>query len=203
MITKGKSKAAAEGPKPRSTARMAAVQALYQMDLAGTDVADVIDEFEKLRFNGVLGDATGESDNELEGADPTFFADLLRGVVRSQRDIDPLVDQQLATGWRLVRDSVSGLMDEAVTGEMARHIREVISNNAEGAIEAHDVKTRAAGRVTFVEFHLVVPGGMTVAASHEICDRIDQNCDGRDFSMASISYAHLNWTGCRTNWLLP
>lgn len=77
-------------------------------------------------------------------------------------------------GWRLVRDSMSGLMDEAVTGEVARHIREVISASAEGAIEAHDVKTRTAGRVTFIEFHLVVPGNMTVATSHRICDRIEQ-----------------------------
>ena len=68
---------------------------------------------------------------------------------------------------------MSGLMDEAVAAEVARHIRQVISSNAEGAIEAHDVKTRAAGRVTFIEFHLVVPGSMTVAASHEICDRIE------------------------------
>ena len=80
----------------------------------------------------------------------------------------------LWAGWRLVRESVSGLMDEAVTAEVARHIRDVISSNAEGAIEAHDVKTRTAGRVTFIEFHLVVPGSMTVAASHEICDRIEQ-----------------------------
>jgi cation diffusion facilitator family transporter len=79
----------------------------------------------------------------------------------------------LWAGWRLVRESVSGLMDEAVTAEVARHIRDVISSNAEGAIEAHDVKTRMAGRVTFIEFHLVVPGSMTVAASHEICDRIE------------------------------
>jgi divalent metal cation (Fe/Co/Zn/Cd) transporter len=57
--------------------------------------------------------------------------------------------------------------------EVARHIRQVISTNAEGAIEAHDVKTRTAGRVTFIEFHLVVPGKMTVAASHAICDRIE------------------------------
>ena len=86
---------------------MAAVQALYQMDLAGTDVADVIDEFQKLRFNGVVIDAAGDNGNDLQGADATFFADLLRGVVRSQRDIDPMVDQQLATGWRLVRiDSI-------------------------------------------------------------------------------------------------
>ena len=80
----------------------------------------------------------------------------------------------LWAGWRLVRESVSGLMDEAVTAEVARSIRHVISSNAEGAIEAHDVKTRTAGRVTFIEFHLVVPGTMTVAASHHICDRIEQ-----------------------------
>jgi cation diffusion facilitator family transporter len=80
----------------------------------------------------------------------------------------------LWAGWRLVRESVSGLMDEAVTGEAALHIRQVISDNAQGAIEAHDVKTRAAGRVTFIEFHLVVPGSMTVADSHRICDRIEQ-----------------------------
>jgi cation diffusion facilitator family transporter len=80
----------------------------------------------------------------------------------------------LWAGWRLVRESVGGLMDEAVTADVARHIRQVISSNAEGAIEAHDVRTRAAGRVTFIEFHLVVPGNMTVAASHRICDRIEE-----------------------------
>ena len=79
----------------------------------------------------------------------------------------------LWAGWRLVRESVGGLMDEAVTGEVARQIRHVISASAEGAIQAHDVKTRMAGRVTFIELHLVVPGGMTVAVSHRICDRIE------------------------------
>ena len=79
----------------------------------------------------------------------------------------------LWAGWRLMRESVGGLMDEAVTAEVARRIREVIAANAEGAIEAHDVKTRTAGRVTFIEFHLVVPGDMTVAASHAICDRLE------------------------------
>src|SRR6185295_2929490 len=57
----------------------------------------------------------------------------------------------LWAGWRMVRESVSGLMDEAVTSEVAQHIRQVISDNAQGAIEAHDVKTRTAGRVTFIE----------------------------------------------------
>ena len=49
----------------------------------------------------------------------------------------------------------------------------MIADNSAGAIEAHDVKTRTAGRATFIEFHLVVPGGMSVAASHEICDRLE------------------------------
>lgn len=86
---------------PRTASRMAAVQALYQMDLAGTDVSQVIDEFVRLRFESTDADAT------LGNADPVFFAEILRGVVRCQRDIDPSVDQQLATGWRLVRvDSI-------------------------------------------------------------------------------------------------
>ncbi len=100
-------KKSASGHNPRTVARMAAVQALYQMDLAGTDAAEVIDEFIEHRF---APDATGldaDDPNNLAGADTTFFAEILKGVVRRQRDIDPLVDQQLAIGWRLVRvDSI-------------------------------------------------------------------------------------------------
>jgi len=79
----------------------------------------------------------------------------------------------LWAGWRLVRDSVGGLMDEAVAAEVGRRIRATIADNAAGAIEAHDVRTRMAGRVSFIEFHLVVPGNMTVSASHAICDRLE------------------------------
>ncbi len=79
----------------------------------------------------------------------------------------------LWAGWRLVTESMSGLMDEAVTADLSRLIRKVISENASGAIEAHDVKTRQAGPAIFIEFHLVVPGGMTVSQAHEICDRIE------------------------------
>jgi N utilization substance protein B len=97
----------ASGQNPRTIARMAVVQALYQMDLAGTDAAEVIDEFVKHRFTPGANDLDAEDPNNLEGADKTFFAEVLKGVVRRQRDIDPLVDQQLATGWRLVRvDSI-------------------------------------------------------------------------------------------------
>lgn len=84
----------------RSAARMAAVQALYQMDVAGTGLEDVIHEFVTLRFPAKEADA-------IRGADPQFFSDILRGVVRTQRDIDPMVDHALASGWRLMRvDSI-------------------------------------------------------------------------------------------------
>ena len=92
--------------------------------------------------------------------------------------LDPLLATAVAfnilwTGWRLTRESMSSLMDEAVTADMRRQIRELISANADGAIEVHDLRTRTAGPATFIEFHLVVPGTMTVAAAHQICDRIE------------------------------
>ncbi|WP_426533085.1 cation transporter dimerization domain-containing protein [Bradyrhizobium sp. McL0615] len=52
-------------------------------------------------------------------------------------------------------------------------IRRTIADHAAGALEAHDVRTRHAGRVTFIEFHLVVPGQMTVSEAHQICDRVE------------------------------
>ena len=99
MNTRVKSGGAGRGA--RSLARIAAVQALYQMDIAGTDLNDVITEFQTLRFT-----ATDETAGAGE-TDAQFFADILRGVVRHQRDIDPVIDEQLAAGWRLVRvDSI-------------------------------------------------------------------------------------------------
>lgn len=97
----------------RTAARLAAVQALYQMDLAGTDLNDVIEEFISQRMSDEANEDHASSDEDkashvdLSGADKQFFSDVLRSVVRRQREIDPLIDDQLATGWRLVRvDSI-------------------------------------------------------------------------------------------------
>jgi divalent metal cation (Fe/Co/Zn/Cd) transporter len=73
----------------------------------------------------------------------------------------------------MISSSVSGLMDTAPESAVVNRIREVVAASAAGAIEAHDLRTRHAGRLTFLEFHLVVPGTMTVAAAHGICDRIE------------------------------
>ncbi|MCI0756570.1 cation diffusion facilitator family transporter [Teichococcus vastitatis] len=79
----------------------------------------------------------------------------------------------LVSGFRLLRDSVGGLMDEAVEPDLLARIRRLVSQEAAGALEAHDLRTRHAGPNTFVEFHLVVPSDMRVVEAHEICDRIE------------------------------
>jgi cation diffusion facilitator family transporter len=79
----------------------------------------------------------------------------------------------LWSGWGLVRSSVGGLMDEAVPPELLARIKGAIAEHGEGALEAHDVRTRHAGRSTFIDFHLVVPGEMRVSEAHAICDRIE------------------------------
>jgi len=92
--------------------------------------------------------------------------------------LDPLLAAFVAvnilwTGWRIMKESVGGLMDEAAPADVVDRVRDIISDSGEGAIEAHDVRTRHAGHTTFVEFHLVVPGDMSVFTAHEICDRIE------------------------------
>ncbi|WP_421905094.1 cation diffusion facilitator family transporter [Mameliella sp.] len=79
----------------------------------------------------------------------------------------------LWSGWHVLRGSVGGLMDESVPEADLEAMRELISAHAEGAVEAHDLRARHAGQATFVEFHLVVPGEMSVDAAHDICDRVE------------------------------
>ncbi len=79
----------------------------------------------------------------------------------------------LWSGVRTVSASLGGLMDAAPDPAVVARIRELVSNTATGAIEAHDLRSRHAGRLAFLEFHLVVPGSMTVAEAHAICDRIE------------------------------
>jgi cation diffusion facilitator family transporter len=92
--------------------------------------------------------------------------------------LDPILAGLVAlnilwSGWAVIRQSVGGLMDVAVPAETQKLLREVIATSAEGALEAHDIRTRQAGRMTFIDFHLVVPGTMSVEAAHAICDRIE------------------------------
>ena len=81
----------------RGAARLAAVQALYQMDLAGTGLNDILTEFES---NWIGREVEGAQYLPAEAA---FFRDVVGGVVREQRVLDPLIDKVLNEGWPLKR----------------------------------------------------------------------------------------------------
>ncbi len=87
----------AHSHQARTVARLAAVQALYQMETGGAGVESVIREFTDHRFGA---DIEGE---QLAQADEVFFAELVRGVVEGQAGIDRAIANRLAEGWRLER----------------------------------------------------------------------------------------------------
>lgn len=98
--------------------------------------------------------------------------------------LDPLlalavVVNILWVGWRLVLDSVGGLMDEAIPehslAELRSSLNQALGGLATGGqvLEIHDLRTRRAGPRTFVEFHLVVPGNTSVEQAHQICDHLE------------------------------
>src|SRR5260221_13223778 len=81
----------------RGAARLAAVQALYQMDLAGTGLNDILAEFES---HWIGREVEG---NQYLPAEAAFFRDVVGGVVREQRALDPQIDAVLAHTWPLKR----------------------------------------------------------------------------------------------------
>ena len=81
----------------RGAARLAAVQALYQMDVAGTPINEILAQFES---HWMGREVEGEQYLPVEAA---FFRDIVNGVVREQRKLDPLIDAALQQGWPLKR----------------------------------------------------------------------------------------------------
>lgn len=85
----------------RGVARLAAVQALYQMDVGGASLTEVVAEFENLRLGKELD---GE---QYRDADAAFFRDIIAGVVREQRNLDPAIHTSLTSDWPLTRIDVT------------------------------------------------------------------------------------------------
>jgi len=88
--------------------------------------------------------------------------------------LDPIMAILMAfnilwVGWRRVQSNLTSLLDEAASLEIQALVRSLVSARADGAIEAHGIRTRSDGEVTFVEFYLMVPGDMNMDA---ICDRL-------------------------------
>ena len=95
----------------RSAARLAALQALYQLEMTGSAPDEVIGEFIEHRF--------GPESGPVAPPDQEFFADIVRGVLRHQVEIDRSIARSLAQGWTLSRiDSILRALLRAGTYEL-------------------------------------------------------------------------------------
>ncbi len=83
--------------KARAAARLAAVQALYQLDMEGTPLAQLLDEFHRHRLGAEI-----EGDQYAQ-AEVAFFDDVVKGVDARRDEIDGLLAGKLAEGWKLER----------------------------------------------------------------------------------------------------
>ncbi len=98
----------------RGAARLAAVQALYQMDLAGTGINEIMTEFENYWLGGEVEGA------QYRPAEAAYFRDIVGGVVREQTALDPRIDAALTRGWPLKRiETVLRAILRAGTYELA------------------------------------------------------------------------------------
>ena len=107
--------AVAKPANQRGAARLAAVQALYQMDVGRQSLEDTLAQFQTYNLG-----------REIEGeqylpADADFFGQIVRGVIKSQIDIDPTIDNALTDGWPVGRiDATLRAILRAATFELLR-----------------------------------------------------------------------------------
>lgn len=97
MSRAGKPRSEPQKANRRGAARLAAVQALYQMDIAGTGLNDILAEFES---HWIGREVEGEQYLPAEAA---FFREVVRGVLDDQRRLDRMIDEALSKGWPLQR----------------------------------------------------------------------------------------------------
>lgn len=81
----------------RAAARLAAVQALYQHDMEGTEVAPLLDEFHRHRLGAEIEDV------QFAAADKVHFDDVVKGTIARIGEIDAMLSEKLAEGWKLER----------------------------------------------------------------------------------------------------
>ncbi len=111
------------------------------------------------------------------------FVGVILVALTGWRTLDPVIAGLVSlnvvwSGWKLMTESVAGLMDAALPDDELSQVQDLILANIGGAIEAHDLRTRRAGRMTFIDFHLIVSGAMSVRDSHAICDRLEAALKG-------------------------
>lgn len=92
--------------------------------------------------------------------------------------IDPLIALVVAAnivwvGFRLLRETGSGLLDRALPSEEQQIIRDVLAIQEQQGIQFHALRTRVAGSRRFVTFHVLVPGLWTVQQGHDLCENVE------------------------------
>ena len=150
----------------RGAARLAAVQALYQMDIAGTGVNDILAQFESHWIGREV-----EGDQYLP-AEEAFFRDVVSGVVRDQTKLDPLIDEALSKGWPLQRiDAI---------------IRAVLRAGSYELEHRKDVPARVVVSEYVDVAHAFVDGDET-GMVNAVLDHIARQFRGDEFSRAAPS----------------
>ena len=99
-------------------------------------------------------------------------------VLTGWTQLDPIVALVVAanivwTGFRIMRDSVGGLMDAAISAGDQQKIRDILEAHLEEGAQYHALRTRQSGAQRFISFHMLVPGDWTVARGHQLIDHIE------------------------------
>jgi cation diffusion facilitator family transporter len=123
-----------------------------------------------------------EADGKHVMADVVTSIGVLVGVLVASLTgltwVDPLIAMLVAvnvlkTGYDLIRNSLRGLMDEALLSEELTSIHTVLESFKVRYLEVHDLRTRSSGARRFVDFHLIVSSELSVQAAHDLCDDIE------------------------------
>jgi len=104
--------------------------------------------------------------------------------------LDPLIALVVAanivwTGWQLMSQSASGLMDAAIPAEQIASIEVVLSKYRQQGLDFHALRTRQAGRQAFISLHVLVPGEWTVQRGHDVVEDIEADI------RAVVPFSHL------------
>jgi cation diffusion facilitator family transporter len=94
--------------------------------------------------------------------------------------LDPLVALLVAvnilwTGFRIIRDSVGGLMDVAISVEDQQKVRDILATHLEEGVQYHALRTRQAGAQRFISVHVLVPGDWTVSRGHQLLECMEMD----------------------------
>ena len=117
--------------------------------------------------------------------------------------LDPIVALLVAanivwTGVRIVRRSILGLMDTALSAEDTAAVRKVLEGYATDGVQFHALRTRQAGARKFMSMHVLVPGQWTVQRGHDLLERIE--ADIRHALPDAVVFTHLESLDDPASW---